>query len=85
MLGRFEFGLQSIWGRLGIGLGSVWDRFGIDLGSVWDQFGIDLGSVRGRSGVDLVNLGNFGVFAEVLSGKVLSGKAGPPLNAAITV
>ena len=44
-LGRFGFGLGSVWDRFGIGLGSVWGRFGIDLGSVWDRFGVDLGSI----------------------------------------
>ena len=73
--------MGSIWGRFGVDLGSAWGRFGIDLGSVWDQFGIDLGSVRDRFGVDLANLGeNLGVFAEILSGKVLSGKVAPPMD-----
>ena len=61
-------------------MGSLWGRFGIGLGSIWDQFGVDLGSVRGRFGVDLINLGKLAVFAELLSGKALSGKVAPPMD-----
>ena len=46
--------------------------------SIWAPFGVDLGSVRGRSGVGWGRFGRFGgklkVFAEIVSGKVLSGK-----------
>ena len=67
--GRFRVDLVSVWGRFGVGLASIWDRVEIDLGPVWDQFGIDLGS-----GSIWQFRGKFGLFAEVLSGKVLSGK-----------
>ena len=74
VLGRFEVDLGSILSRFGVDFGSIWGQFGIDLGSIWGRFGVDLGSV-------CQHLGNFGgKFAEMLSGKVLSGKAAPYMD-----
>ena len=48
------------------------------MGSVWDRFGIDLGSVRGRFEIDVGDIwDHFGALAEIMSGKVLSGKVAP--------
>ena len=65
--GRFRVEFGSIPGRFWIDLGSVRGRFGVGLGSIWGRFGIDLGSIWEI-------WGKFGVLAEMLSGKVLSGK-----------
>ena len=78
--GRFWVDLGSVWGRLWLDLGSIWGRLWVELGSIWGRFGISLGSIWGRFGVDLVNLGEIWAFAEIMSGKVLSGKVAPYMD-----